>query len=79
VVEKDGGPAFPCYEPITTLRESGYTEDLVPVGGMSLRDYFAARVLPAIVEGQGVYEARYPTIAKAAYGLADAMLAARQK
>lgn len=38
---KDGGPAFPQKKRVHRM---GYaTEDFEPVGGMSLRDYFAAR------------------------------------
>ena len=43
--------------------------------GMSLRDYFAAAVLPAMYEQPITYDA----MAQEAYNMADAMLIARQK
>ena len=43
--------------------------------GMSLRDYFAAAVLPAMYEQPISYDA----MAQEAYNMADAMLIARQK
>ena len=44
--------------------------------GMTLRDYFAAKIMPALVER---YECELPDeLAREAYDLADAMLAARK-
>lgn len=43
--------------------------------GMTLRDYFAAVVLPAMYD----QPISYDEIAKSAYNMADAMLIARQK
>ena len=40
----DGGPAFPT----TTFQRVGELEEGVSSGGMTLRDYFAAKVLPNI-------------------------------
>ena len=63
-----GGPAFPTtlYNANTMIVES--------FGGMTLRDYFAAKVM------QGLMDAAMPMpeIAGAAYEMADAMLKARQ-
>ena len=42
--------------------------------GMTLRDYFAAKVIPEVLE---LCET-YATAAKEAYAVADAMLAARE-
>lgn len=64
--KKDGGPAFP-----------GAVDTCAPPG-MSLRDYFASQAL-------GLWDrTRYgadngQAIAKLAYGIADAMLAEREK
>jgi hypothetical protein len=77
---KDGGTAFPC--------EGGNDSGLLPDPGMSLRDYFAAMALNGITSGKlfiaissvaagGLTESQ--KIAKAAYELADAMLAEREK
>jgi hypothetical protein len=43
--------------------------------GMTLRDYFAAKVIPEFLELCG----SYATAAKEAYAVADAMLAAREQ
>ena len=42
--------------------------------GMSLRDYFAAKAMQALVE-----KSYFDTTARLAYEIADAMLAAREK
>lgn len=84
----DGGPAFPqAYQP----RESnvgGYVPPPVPPG-MTLRDYFAAAALPAIIGGAArlpghIFENKSSAQAIAmltttAYLYADAMLAERAK
>jgi len=63
----NGGPAFPVA-PDTYYHQEG----------MTLRDYFAAKAM------HGLYLAEWPDvdmpgIAKAAYAMADAMLAERNK
>ena len=84
---QDGGPAFPVadydhqiFQPATT------TETMRDLSGMSLRDYFAAKALQAVIP-HGCYdyeEGETPTAhtraafaARDAYRFADAMLAAR--
>jgi hypothetical protein len=47
------------------------------MGGMSLRDYFAAKALQGMMVD--VYIPDYDHIAKTAYAMADAMLKAREK
>ena len=62
-------PAFPLTE--HTLIGDGR--------GMSLRDYFAAKALPALIEQNGLGECYSPEYsAKEAYEYADAMLKARE-
>ena len=60
-----------------------WTHDNVTCTGMTLRDYFAAKAMQGIVSQDGdLCDANYgePSgIAYAAYHLADAMLAAREK
>ena len=56
-------PAFPTY-----LADN-------MAHGMSLRDYFAAAVLPAMYDQPISYDA----MAQQAYNMADAMLIAREK
>ena len=64
---KDGGPAFPF------AAEYGHPASC---GGMSLRDYFAAKALQGFVVNECL--AGYADMASAAYELADAMLEARE-
>lgn len=65
---QDGGSAFPVAG-----SEHGY-----PVAGMSVRDYFAAKVLQGICAHADTWGlVNSPDIANTAYELADAMLAAR--
>lgn len=83
---KDGGPAFPCqwldFQPQTgqqVVREQFL--------GMTLRDYFAAKALPPIMETVATltpaeisaWATQEETIAKLAYFFADAMLRERMK
>lgn len=65
----DGGPAFPSVGP----DGSGYD-------GLSLRDWFAGQALTAILAGRTTVGCGlWPTFARDAYEMADAMLAARTK
>lgn len=62
----DGGPAFPWGEHGTHL------------GGMTLRDYFAAKVMQGICAHSDTWGLpSADKIAKVSYELADAMLRAR--
>jgi hypothetical protein len=45
-----------------------------PEGGMTLRDYFAAKAMQALIDNDGLFS-EIPT---QAYALADAMLKARE-
>lgn len=81
--EKDGGPAFPLHPGIALPEQDGDPRWL----GMSIRDWFAGQALIGIaigIDGERVAElaegirAGAPW-AKAAYVLADAMLAERAK
>lgn len=76
-----GGPAFPC-ETVGTDKHGEYR---LPYQGMTLRDYFAAKALPACyadyckhAEDQGCVENWRMGVALDAYAMADAMLAARE-
>ncbi len=81
----DGGPAFP--RPASEDTTSGTLadgNDIVPSqSGMTLRDYFAAQMLPALIhtdcgDGQSKSE-RAAARARRAYEHADAMLVERAK
>lgn len=70
---KDGGPAF--ARPISRYSPDGSPCDIYDAqDGMSLRDYFAAKALAALVAAENP-----PQAAKQAYQYADAMLAARDE
>jgi hypothetical protein len=72
---KDGGPAFPQ---LSELGDIAYT-----TGGMTLRDYMAAKAMQGELCCQDHEEINYQTdqdldgLAKWAYRAADAMLRAR--
>lgn len=76
---KDGGPAFP-------VPDTHHANGQIQYGtyGMTLRDYFAAKAMAAVTlgacaPGEGfVREQNYYQLARDAYQLADAMLAARE-
>ena len=67
-----GGPAFPAFE-----HHAGYGQ-MLAVGGMTLRDYFAGQALASVNLGIGVTDDFYSRTAKHCYALADAMLKARE-
>lgn len=68
-----GGPAFPQVDYKQPLE--GGAHIMTIHGGMTLRDYFAAKAMSAIVTcGDDVAD----DIASKAYIIADAMLKARQ-
>ena len=68
-----GGPAFPT--PRLEMNDEGVvTAFAVMADGMSLRDYFAAKVLVSACEDNGPKEA-----AELSYLYADAMLKAREQ
>ena len=62
-------PAFPTsnWQKITPMA-SGYNE------GMTLRDYFAAKAMQALIDNDGLFS-EIPT---QAYEMADAMMKARE-
>lgn len=65
----DGGAAFP---------QSGYAQ-WAPEGGMTLRDYFAAKAMKGILcGGKGIHSDQF-MLSRDAYEVADAMLEARNK
>lgn len=67
---KDGGPAFPRSESLQ------YSQHIT--GGMTLRDYFAAKAMQAEMT-QGIHESDFLETACRAYKMADDMLKARGK
>jgi len=70
---KDGSPAFPLKEPLTSDHP-----------GMSLRDYFAAKALCGMeITAEGTMGSSFfyspSALATRAYAMADAMLIERNK
>jgi hypothetical protein len=76
----DNPQAFPVWVNDAEYSRGGYVD-----GGMSLRDYFAAKALPGLLvrsweDASGKVPANIHELwADAAYKLADAMLKARDK
>ena len=73
-----GGPAFPSLNAVCTGLDSdgGERWDTEPSGGMTLRDYFAAKAMQA---GMSIPVKSEPVaFAAACYAMADAMLEARK-
>ncbi|MBA1234752.1 hypothetical protein G7Z98_09315 [Pseudomonas stutzeri] len=79
MTSKTGGPAFPC-EGGNKFISGNEIRRTLPSSGMTLRDYFAAKALPILMEHHGD---RLPyvhkDVAEESYRIADAMLAARTK
>ena len=68
-----GGPAFPTKR---RVQRAGYlTDEYEPMGGMTLRDYFAAKAMQALIEK---YDESPVEISLEAYEIADAMLKERE-
>lgn len=64
---KDGGAAFPL-------------PDAYMGSGMTLRDYFAAKAMSSIISNlQGIRLEDLPDLANDCFGIADAMLKAREE
>ena len=80
--KKDGGPAFPI--PIAGCSDgsvyNAIEQSSGKLGGMTLRDYFAAKELTSL-ENKTVCDRpeAYARIANHCYHMADAMLAERDK
>lgn len=80
----DGGPAYPTHKRITEnyMDAAGYgrSRDLsVLVGGLTIRDYFAAKAMQGlIVDPERVDQSR-EECARLSYLIADAMIAERDK
>jgi hypothetical protein len=72
-----GGPAFPSKKRV--YRAGFPTAEFEPVGGMTLRDYFAAKAMQGVVSGLSTRGEllNYKQCALFSYELADAMLAAQ--
>lgn len=79
-----GGPAFPVIDCSQNLTTGETTAHQAVWSGVTVRDYFAAAALPAIVaklQSAGVpdFDELFAVHAVMAYSQADAMLAERAK
>lgn len=79
-----GGPAFPGIEVVVTGIDSEGIErfDTEASGGMTLRDYFAAKAMSGILSTWTPEQSNFmvpETVASDSYAFADAMLAERAK
>ena len=69
MIKDTGGSAFPAFE-----FQQNYSQ-MMAVGGMTLRDYFAAKAMQGLLAGTSTNDGL--KIVRDAYALADAMLKAR--
>lgn len=79
--QNNGGPAFPS---LTQLNSPSHDYRAVSAGGISARDYFAAKAIEGSAEKLGDWllhdqEDAARSLARRAYLIADAMLAERAK
>ena len=77
-----GGPAFPEVTTTYAGEQGDYTQYVHSEGGMTLRDYFAAKAMHQFLRGAVIPVGHDPTkdfssVATIAYAMADAMLRAR--
>ena len=79
-IKYTGGPAFPVNtRPCETTDDFGHqdSETTWQFGGMTLRDYFAAKAMAGFLTTESFSDHYTDGIAAAAYHMADAMLKAR--
>ena len=69
MTKNTGGQAFPAYEFIPSYKQ------MMAVGGMTLRDYFAAKAMQGLTQKYS----HEGDISRNAYKIADAMLKARDE
>jgi hypothetical protein len=79
-----GGPAFPVVQKANAVSRGdggGANYEMEQSGGMTLRDYFAAKAMQALIITNGpAPQGGWPTYAeRTAYLVADAMLKAREQ
>ena len=87
-MKSDGGPAFPGvqgvpgYGPSAPVTLPNGTIDWANYSpGMTLRDYFAARIAASACSAQGLWPAERDAgeIARRSYVIADALITEREK
>ena len=79
-MNETGGPAFPhVADLVQHSPNGGITTKPITSGGMTLRDYFAAKAMEGDISRVGYYQRGQgmERAAENAYAMADAMLKAR--
>jgi hypothetical protein len=71
-----GGSAFPAVIPLVHSEQQGKDYPDYSEAGMTLRDYFAAKAMQAVIARGD--DTNRPGMAEWSYAMADAMLKARQ-
>lgn len=74
---RNGGPAFPAYA--SDHRGAACNTTFEPKGGMTLRDYFAAKAMQGLAANPEAWDMTDERVAEWAYNAADAMLKAREE
>ena len=74
-----GGPAFPVLKEYAKFNDhiGQYEDYYAPHGGMSLRDYFAAKAMQGGLAARAINAGKPSVFAAECYAMADAMLKAR--
>lgn len=71
MIKDNGGPAFGEF------KQAG--DVAMRDGGISIRDYFAAKAMQGMIAAVGYHRGEVDFMAESAYDCADAMLARRSK
>lgn len=74
-----GGLAFPAWDMSFNENPNLHLYSAGTSHGMTLRDYFAAKALPGVLENYHLSEEAVHQVAKDAYMIADAMIQARKE
>jgi len=87
--KNDGGPAFPTTERVEWHEDLGQGKpgyrEYMATGGMTLRDYFAAKAMRVMMPGalrdgnQHVHREDFGQLAGLCYEMADAMIKASEE
>lgn len=78
--QPNGGPAFPQSRKAVVFEQGGTSREVVQdqIGGMTLRDYFAAKAMQGSLADPSVNPTDHKDeFARWCYEVADAMIAAR--
>lgn len=79
-LKHNGGLAFPRAMTVSHGACADHQEVVPPEDGMTLRDYFAAKAMQAIISGKKILidEHWHDRVAIDAYAMADAMIVQRE-